>query len=77
MALPANVDGAHQILNTSDEPLRYLCLSTMVEPDILIYPDSGKVGLFAGSAPGGPKGERTLQEYLRDDAAVGYYAGEE
>ena len=77
VALPANVDGAHQILNTSDEPLRYLCLSTMVEPDILIYPDWGKVGLFAGSAPGGPKEKRTLQTYLRDDAAVGYYAGEE
>lgn len=77
VALPASADGAHQIFNTSDEPLRYLCLSTMVEPDILIYPDSGKVGLFAGSAPGGPKEKRILQKYLRDDAGVDYYAGEE
>ena len=69
--------GAHQIVNTSDEPLRYLCLSTMVKPDALIYPDSGKIGLFAGSAPGGPKEKRTLHKYLRADAGVDYFEGEE
>ncbi len=77
VALPVGTAGAHQIINSSNEPLRYLCFSTMVEPDILIYPDSGKVGLFVGSAPGGPKGKRTLQKYLRGDAEVDYYEGEE
>ena len=77
VALPVGEAHAHQVYNTSGEPLRYLCLSTMVEPDILVYPDSGKVGLFAGSAPGGPKERRYLHKYLREDAEVGYFDGEE
>lgn len=76
VALPAGEAGAHQILNTSDLPLRYLCLSTMVEPDVMVYPDSGKVGIFAGAAPGGPKEKRTFSKLLRSDAEVGYYEGE-
>ncbi len=48
----------------------------MIEPDISIYPDSGKVGLFAGAAPGGPKERRALGKYLRGDAEVSYYEGE-
>jgi len=77
VALPAGESGAHQIINTSDEPLRYLCFSTMVEPDVMVYPDSDKIGLFAGSAPGGPKERRTLSKFLRGDAEVDYYEGEE
>jgi uncharacterized cupin superfamily protein len=77
VALPTEESGAHQIVNTSDETLRYLCFSTMVEPDVVVYPDSDKIGLFAGSAPGGPKEKRTLREFLRGDAEVGYYEGEE
>jgi len=77
VALPVGEAYAHQVSNTSGEPLRYLCLSTMTEPDILVYPDSGKVGLFAGSAPGGPKERRYLHKYLREDAEVGYFDGEE
>ena len=41
-ALPAGAEAAHQLVNTSDEPMRYLCFSTMVESDV---PDSGKVGV--------------------------------
>jgi uncharacterized cupin superfamily protein len=77
VAMPVGEGGAHQIINTSDEPLRYLCFSTMIEPDAMVYPDSNKIGLFAGSAPGGPKEKRTLSKFLRADAEVGYYEGEE
>ena len=77
VALPAGESGAHQIINTSDEMLRYLCFSTMVEPDVMVYPDSDKIGLFAGSAPGGPKEKRTFSKFLRGDAEVGYYEGED
>jgi uncharacterized cupin superfamily protein len=76
-AFPVGQEGAHQISNPSDKPLRYLCFSTMIEPDVLVYPDSGKIGVFAGAAPGGPKGRRTFNKYLRADAEVGYYNGEE
>lgn len=70
-------EGAHQLVNTSDAKLRYLCFSTMSEPDAMVYPDSGKIGLFVGAAPGGPKEKRTLSKFLRGDAEVGYYEGEE
>ena len=77
MALQVGEAGAHQIINTSEEPLRYLCFSTMIEPDAMVYPDSNKIGIFAGAAPGGPKEKRTLSKFLRSDAEVGYYEGEE
>ncbi len=76
VALPARAEGAHQLINSSETILRYLCFSTMVEPDVMVYPDSGKVGIFGGAAPGGPKEERTFSKFLRDDAEVGYYDGE-
>jgi uncharacterized cupin superfamily protein len=77
VALPEKAEGAHQIINPSNEPLRYLCFSTVVEPDVLVYLDSKKIGLVSGSAPSGPKEERTMHKYLRNDAEVGYYDGEE
>jgi hypothetical protein len=48
----------------------------MLEPDVMIYPDSGKVGIFGGAAPGGPKEKRTFKTFLRGDAEVDYYDGE-
>jgi uncharacterized cupin superfamily protein len=73
VALPVGADGAHQLVNTSRAVLRYLCLSTVVEPDVLVYPDSGKVGLYAGSAAGAPKEEEIFAEFLRSDVGMGYY----
>lgn len=34
---------AHQLVNDSDEELRFLSVSTMVYPEVCEYPDSGKV----------------------------------
>ena len=61
VALPARAQAAHQIVNDSGAVLRYLCFSTMVEPDVMIYPDSGKVGIFAGCARR-TKREENLQQ---------------
>lgn len=75
VALPIGADGAHQLVNTSDAVLRYLCLSTVLEPDVLVYPDSGKVGVYAGSAAGEAeqKDEEVFAEFLRGDVGVAYY----
>jgi uncharacterized cupin superfamily protein len=73
---PASAEGAHQLVNTSDRPLKYLCFSTMIEPDATVYPDSGKVGVFVGAAPGGPKEKRTLSGFFREEDVVDYYEGE-
>ena len=77
VALPTRAEAAHQIVNDSEVVLRYLCFSTMVEPDVMVYPDSGKVGIFGGAAPGGPKEKRTFSKFLRVEAEVSYYEGEE
>lgn len=77
VALPPGANTAHQMVNTGDMPLRYLAISTMIEPDITVYPESGKVGLVAGSAPGGAPSERTLHQILPIAAAVDYWRGED
>lgn len=52
IAAPAGgVETAHQIINDSDQLLTYLCVSTMIEPEVVQYPDSGKLGAIAGAAP--------------------------
>jgi len=73
VALPARAQAAHQLVNDSGAVLRYLCFSTMVEPDVMVYPGSGKVGIFGGAEPGGPKETRTFSKFLRQEAEVGYY----
>ncbi|WP_199873220.1 cupin domain-containing protein [Ideonella sp. A 288] len=40
--IPAGPEYPHQIINTSDAPLKYLSISTMEAPEICEYPDSGK-----------------------------------
>ncbi len=75
VALPAG-GPAHQLRNTGAGPLEYLCLSTMIHPDVMEYPDSGKVGAMAGAAPGGDAARRTLRGFYKKGAAVDYYEGE-
>ncbi len=67
--------GAHQVINTSTGSARFLMVSTMNEPDVAEYPDTGKIGVFAGRAPGAA-GQATLWKYLDMSAELGYYDGE-
>ena len=76
-AFPRGKEGAHKILNNSKAPLRILLMSTMREPDICVYPDSRKVNLFGGSAPGGDLGERSYSKILDEDAVLQYWDREE
>jgi uncharacterized cupin superfamily protein len=77
IALLPVAGAAHRLLNTSSQPLRYLCISTMIEPEVAVYPDSNKIGIFVGAAPGGPKQKRTLAKVLRADADIDYWEGED
>lgn len=74
VAFPAREDAAHQIINTSDQPFRYLAMSTMRPTDVVVYPDSRKRGVFAGGAPGG--GPRDLTAFTPLEADVGYWHDE-
>lgn len=76
ISLRVGAEGAHQIVNTSEARLRYLCLSTMLDPEVNVYPDSGKVAVMAGSAPGGSKEKRTLHHVFPIVADVDYWHGE-
>ena len=77
IAMPA-AGPAHQLINDSEAPLEYLCISTMVHPEAVYYPDSDKVGMMAGSAPGGDSAKRLLGGfgYYRKNSQVDYYDGE-
>jgi uncharacterized cupin superfamily protein len=69
-------EGSHQVINRSEEPARFLMVSTMVHPEVGEYPDSGKVGLFGGAPP--LIGEDApLEMFVPKDAGVDYYEGEQ
>jgi uncharacterized cupin superfamily protein len=76
VVLPAGPEGAHQVVNDSPEPLTFLCMSTMRHPDVAIYPDSGKVGIFAGSPPGQYPDPAFPRAFLPLAGKVGYWDGE-
>jgi uncharacterized cupin superfamily protein len=68
IAFPPGPPG-HQILNRGTAPLRYLALSTMLEPEVAVYPDSKKIGVLART--------HGITSVHRQDASVDYYEGEE
>lgn len=59
---------AHQIINTGSTTMRYLSLSTLADVESCEYPDSQKVGVYAGR--GGVIGLRKL---FRAETTVEYY----
>lgn len=70
-AFPADESGAHRVVNDGDEPLRYLAVSTMRDPDVTVYPDSDRFGVFVGSPPGDSE-ERSLYGFYRLGDRVEY-----
>lgn len=74
--IPPGPEYPHQILNTSDAPLKYLSLSINAELEICEYPDSGKYLATADGARG--RSETLLQDgrmhRMKDD--LDYWDGE-
>lgn len=70
------VETAHHLSATGAEPLRYIAVRSTREPDVMDYPDSGKVTVFAGAAPGGDKARRRVAASFRKTDAVDYWDGE-
>jgi uncharacterized cupin superfamily protein len=64
--------GAHQIVNRTEETVRLLVVSSSGAPEICVYPDSGKIGVFERLPE-----EGGLRELYRRSDAVDYYDGEE
>ena len=76
ISLPPGRDSAHQIVNDSQAPLRYLAVSTMQEPEVVEYPDSGKIGVVAGTPGGRPPGEGSIRHFAHTKDGVDYWDGE-
>ena len=70
VVFPEGPDGAHQVRNDTDEPIRVLMLSTKGEPDAAVYPDSDKIGIWPGTTRPTRAPRRST-----DGAAVDYWAG--
>lgn len=70
VAFLTGLDGAHRIENSADETLRYLCFSTMREPEVVTYPDSEKIGVYGMETPGSPR------KLFPASAEVDYWDGE-
>ncbi|MGH3007598.1 MAG: cupin domain-containing protein [Gaiellaceae bacterium] len=68
VVFPRGPSGGHQLRNDSDRPARVLMVSTLVVPEVVDYPDSGKAGVAGGTV------ERAI--FRRSDA-VDYWEGEE
>lgn len=64
-------EGAHQIFNKTDETVRFLSFSTSGEPDVVMYLDSEKLGMFERLPAGGG-----LRKQFRVADEVDYYEGE-
>ena len=74
VAFPRGERGAHQLINDTDEPVRFIVFSEMRGPDVIGYPDSGKIGVRS-EAPGSGRGGIRLS-FLEADA-VDYWHGDE
>ncbi|GKY87958.1 cupin domain-containing protein [Sinisalibacter aestuarii] len=72
-APPGDGSTAHQLENTSDAPLRYLTFSTRLEPELVEYPNSGKIGITSYAGHDGPH----VRLLVPAGESLGYWDGED
>ena len=70
--IPPGAEYPHQIINSSDAPLKYLSISTRDMPEICEYPDSGKYMAWCNTPEGG-EGFGASQRAVND---LDYWDGE-
>ncbi len=68
--LPKGEAYAHRLVNTSDDDIEYLCLSTMIPVEVVFYPDSNKTGVFEVS-------DGQFKAEMYDRTGVDYWKGED
>jgi uncharacterized cupin superfamily protein len=72
LRFPLGEAGAHQITNRTDGTVTFLAVSSHGRPDVVVYPDAGKIGVGERLPRGGG-----LRAFFRRGDAVGYWEGEE
>jgi uncharacterized cupin superfamily protein len=73
LSFPRGRRGAHTLANRSEQPVRYLMISTKVMPEVVEYPEEGAVrvltrGPFDPPKPGEEAGDRLILRFNRSDA---------
>jgi uncharacterized cupin superfamily protein len=68
---PRGPSGAHQLVNEGDEPARYVIAAVHVNPEVVEYPDSGKLAAMARTT------DKPLWTLHRFDDSVDYFEGEQ
>jgi uncharacterized cupin superfamily protein len=71
LRFPLGEEGAHQIINRSEEPVTFLAVSSHGRPDVVVYPDSDKIGVGERLPHGGG-----LRAFFKRGDGVGYFEGE-
>lgn len=71
VAFTRGEEGGHQLMNRTGETVRFLAFSTQPGPDIVMYPDSGKLGAFERR----PEGDGIYKLFRLQDE-VDYHHGE-
>jgi uncharacterized cupin superfamily protein len=66
---PTGPQGAHQLINRTDEPARYVIAAANVSPEVIEYPDSGKVAAASR--------EHRFRTVQRLEGEVDYFDGEQ
>jgi uncharacterized cupin superfamily protein len=69
VCFPAGPDGAHKVTTTGAEAAHIMMWSPKANPEVAVYPDSDKIGVFTDN----PKDHF---RFLRSDADVPYFDGE-
>jgi uncharacterized cupin superfamily protein len=75
VACPRGRAGAHRLDNHAEETARVLIFSTMNAPEVVEYPDSGKVMARSKLGRGGDDPD-FLRKIFRADSDVDYFDGE-
>jgi uncharacterized cupin superfamily protein len=78
ITFPTGPSHAHSIINTSDVPLRYLCISTVEATDVVIYPDSKKIMITAHQDVPVQSDQASpwVSLIIADQPSLDYYEGE-
>jgi uncharacterized cupin superfamily protein len=76
IASPPDPSLPHQIVNTSEDVLAYIALSDQKDTDVVLYPDSGKYGVWHGDWRN-PDAPQNFRLFGRRETAVDYWDGED
>jgi uncharacterized cupin superfamily protein len=73
VSMPRGMDGLHTFTNPTDEHARVLAISTLPVPEVVVYPEIGKVGVatrdpFAAPPENGDKGIVAMFDLPQPDA---------